>query len=56
MDMDSIMAVSPATDVVEDNREILIIELPREDCGRDRVYVPRQTLISQSDCVFVLRV
>jgi hypothetical protein len=35
MDMDSIMAVSPATDVVEDNRDI--IELPREDCGRWQV-------------------
>ena len=37
MDTHSVTAVSPATDVVEDNREILMIELPhavRKDCGR----------------------
>ena len=36
MDTHSIIAVSPATNVVEDNHEILIIELPRivrKDCG-----------------------
>jgi hypothetical protein len=40
MDTHSVVAVSPATDVVEDNRENLVIELPRivqcyavlEDC------------------------
>ena len=37
MDTHSVVAVSPATNVVEDNHEILIIELPcivRKDCGR----------------------
>jgi hypothetical protein len=36
MDMHSVVAMSPTTNVVEDNREILLIELPRivdEDCG-----------------------